>query len=131
VALIGASGDPARNTARPQRYLRKHGYSGRIVPINPGRREILGEAAYATLADAPVDVDHAFIMVEDVERALEDCGRRACRWRASTATASPMPARRGSSGSGGWSSAPKRWACACLARTAWAWWTSGAASRSR
>jgi len=76
VALIGASGDPAKNTARPQRYLRKHGYSGRIVPINPGRREILGEAAYATLADAPVDVDHAFIMVEDVERALEDCGRK-------------------------------------------------------
>jgi acyl-CoA synthetase (NDP forming) len=76
VALIGASGDPAKNTARPQRYLRKHGYSGRIVPINPGRREVLGEAAYATLADAPVDVDHAFIMVEDVERALEDCGRK-------------------------------------------------------
>ena len=76
VALIGASGDPAKNTARPQRYLRKHGYSGRIVPINPGRREILGEAAYATLADAPVDVDHAFIMIEDVERALEDCGRK-------------------------------------------------------
>jgi acyl-CoA synthetase (NDP forming) len=76
VALIGASGDPAKNTARPQRYLRKHGYSGRIVPINPGRREVLGEAAYATLADAPVDVDHAFIMVDDVERALEDCGRK-------------------------------------------------------
>ena len=76
VALIGASGDPAKNTARPQRYLRKHGYSGRIVPINPGRKEVLGEAAYPTLADAPVDVDHAFIMVEDVERALEDCGRK-------------------------------------------------------
>jgi acyl-CoA synthetase (NDP forming) len=76
VALIGASGDPSKNTARPQRYLRKHGYSGRIVPINPGRTEVLGEAAYATLADAPFDVDHAFIMVEDVERALEDCGRK-------------------------------------------------------
>jgi len=76
VALIGASGDPAKNTARPQRYLRKHGYSGRIVPINPGRKEVLGETAYPALADAPVDVDHAFIMVEDVERALEDCGRK-------------------------------------------------------
>lgn len=76
VALIGASGDPAKNTARPQRYLRKHGYAGRIVPINPGRMEVLGEAAYPTLADSPVDVDHAFIMVEDVEAALEDCGRK-------------------------------------------------------
>ncbi|HEY7238032.1 MAG TPA: acetate--CoA ligase family protein [Burkholderiales bacterium] len=76
VALIGASGDPAKNTARPQRYLRKHGYSGRVVPVNPGRKEVLGEMAYPSLADVPVDVDHAFIMVEDVERALEDCGRK-------------------------------------------------------
>jgi predicted CoA-binding protein len=49
VALIGASGDPAKNTARPQRYLRKHGYTGRIVPINPGRKEVLGEKAFASL----------------------------------------------------------------------------------
>jgi acyl-CoA synthetase (NDP forming) len=76
VALIGASGDAAKNTARPQRYLRKHGYSGRIVPVNAGRKEVLGETAYPTLAAAPVDVDHAFIMVEDVEAAIEDCGRK-------------------------------------------------------
>jgi len=76
VALIGASGDPAKNTARPQRYLRMHGYSGRVVPVNPGRREVLGETAYPTLAEAPVDVDQALIMVEEVEAAIEDCGRK-------------------------------------------------------
>jgi len=76
VALIGASGDPAKNTARPQRYLRKHGYTGRIVPINPGRKEVLGETAFATLTDFPGEIDHAFIMIEDVERALEDCGAK-------------------------------------------------------
>src|SRR2546430_1810180 len=76
VALIGASGDAAKNTARPQRYLRKHGYRGRIVPINPGRSEVLGEKAFATLAAVPGEVDHAFIMIEDVEGALEDCGRK-------------------------------------------------------
>jgi acyl-CoA synthetase (NDP forming) len=76
VALIGASGDPAKNTARPQRYLRKHGYAGRIVPVNPGRKEVLGEQAFPTLADVPGAIDHAFIMVEDVERALEDCGAK-------------------------------------------------------
>ena len=43
VALVGASGDAGKNTARPQRYLRKHGYAGRIVPVNPGRSEVLGE----------------------------------------------------------------------------------------
>ena len=76
VALVGASGDAKKNTARPQRYLRKHGYRGRIVPVNAMRSEVLGERAYARLADAPGEIDHAFIMVEDVEEALEDCARK-------------------------------------------------------
>jgi acyl-CoA synthetase (NDP forming) len=33
VALIGASGDAEKNSARPLRYLKKHGYPGRIVPV--------------------------------------------------------------------------------------------------
>src|SRR6266571_4648840 len=45
VALVGASGDAAKNTARPQRFLKKHGYAGRILPINPARAEVLGERA--------------------------------------------------------------------------------------
>ena len=76
VALVGASGDARKNTARPQRYLRKHGYAGRIVPINATRDEVLGERAYKNVADVPGEVDHAFIMVEDVEQSLEDCGRK-------------------------------------------------------
>jgi acyl-CoA synthetase (NDP forming) len=76
VALVGASGDPQKNTARPQRYLRQHGYGGRVVPVNATRDEVLGERAYRRLADAPGDIDHAFIMVEDVEAVLEDCGRK-------------------------------------------------------
>ena len=78
VALVGASGDPAKNTARPQRFLRKHGYAGRIVPINPTRGEVLGERAYPSLAQAPEGIDHVFVMApgDAVERALEDCGAR-------------------------------------------------------
>jgi acyl-CoA synthetase (NDP forming) len=76
VALIGASGDAAKNTARPQRYLRKHGYAGKIFPVNPTRKEIFGERAYARVSDVAEAVDHAYILIEDVEQALEDCGRR-------------------------------------------------------
>ena len=76
VALVGASGDARKNTARPQRYLRKHGYAGAIYPVNPGRAEILGEKAYPSVEAIDGEVDHALIMVEDVEQALEDCGRR-------------------------------------------------------
>jgi acyl-CoA synthetase (NDP forming) len=76
VALIGASGDAAKNTARPQRYLRKHGYGGKIFPVNPTRGEVLGEKAYPTVAAIPAEVDHAFIMIAEVEQALEDCAKR-------------------------------------------------------
>ena len=75
IALIGASGDARKNTSRPQRFLRQHGYAGRIVPVNPGRREIFGETAYADLAAVPGDIDHAFIMVPAaaVAEAVQQC----------------------------------------------------------
>src|SRR3970282_326389 len=62
IALYGASGDAAKHTARPQRYLRKHGYAGRIAPINRTRREVLGETAYPNLAAAPGEIAQALIM---------------------------------------------------------------------
>jgi len=76
VALVGASGDAAKNTARPQRFLAKHGYAGTVLPINPTRAEVLGKKAYRSIAEAPQPIDHAFIMIPQVEQAIEDCGRR-------------------------------------------------------
>jgi acetate---CoA ligase (ADP-forming) len=78
IALIGASGDVRKNTSRPQRYLRKYGYAGRILPINPGRDEVLGERAYPDLAAAPGPIDHAFIMVpaRAVPAAIEQCAAK-------------------------------------------------------
>jgi acyl-CoA synthetase (NDP forming) len=63
IALVGASADLKKNNSRTQRFLRNHGYSGRILPINPGRDEIFGEKAYADLRSAPGPIDHAFVMV--------------------------------------------------------------------
>jgi acyl-CoA synthetase (NDP forming) len=78
VALVGASGDAEKNSARPLRFLRKHGYAGRIVPVNASRAEVLGERAWPSLAEAPGEIDHAFIMTpgDSVERAIEECGAR-------------------------------------------------------
>jgi len=75
IALIGASGDTTKNTSRPQRYLRKHGYGGKIFPVNPGRAELFGERAYPDVASIPEAVDHAFIMVpaKAVVPAIEQC----------------------------------------------------------
>jgi acyl-CoA synthetase (NDP forming) len=78
IALYGASGDASKNTARPQRYLGRHGYAGSIAPINRTRSEVLGAPAYPSLAEAPGDIDHAFIMVPpaDVPAACDECFAR-------------------------------------------------------
>ncbi len=75
VALIGASSDATKNTSRPQRYMRRYGYGGKLFPINPGRSEIFGEKSYPEVTAVPDDIDHAFIMVpaNRVAKALEQC----------------------------------------------------------
>ena len=75
VALIGASGDATKNTSRPQRFLRKHGFAGAVFPINPGRDEIFGERAYPDLRAVSAPVDHVFIMVPApaVAAAIAQC----------------------------------------------------------
>lgn len=50
VAIIGASDDPNKVGGRPIHYLRKFGYAGRILPINPKRETVQGLRCYAGLA---------------------------------------------------------------------------------
>jgi acetate---CoA ligase (ADP-forming) len=75
IALIGATADQSKNNARAQRLLKKAGYAGRILPINPGRAEIMGDAAYPDIRQAPGPIDHAFIMVPSaaVPDAIAGC----------------------------------------------------------
>lgn len=63
IALIGATADQTKNNARAQRILKKAGYGGRIVPINPKAAEIMGDTAYPDIRAVPGPIDHAFIMV--------------------------------------------------------------------
>jgi len=81
VALVGASGDVRKNTARPLRFMRKHGYAGTIYPINAGRSEILGERAYPSLDGLPTPVDHVFVMIpgDDIAPLLESCAHAGAR----------------------------------------------------
>ena len=79
VALIGASGDPNKNSGRPQRFLKAHGFTGEVYPINPGRDEVQGAKAFKSVAEVPGPVDHAFVMVpaKHVEDAIRDCGAKS------------------------------------------------------
>jgi len=69
VAVVGLSPKPERPSHGVARYLQRAGY--RIVPVNPGHDEILGERSYRTLADAARD--HAIDIV-DVFRRSEHAG---------------------------------------------------------
>ena len=78
IAIVGASGDLAKNNSRPQRFLRKHGYTGDLYPINPREKELFGERCFARLADTPEVPDHALIMIGagNVEGIVRQCGAR-------------------------------------------------------
>ncbi len=63
IAVLGASSNPARPSLGVFRYLVAQGYD--CVPVNPNETEVLGVAAFATLADAvaatgPVDIVDVF-----------------------------------------------------------------------
>jgi uncharacterized protein len=64
VAVVGLSNDSNRPSYRVAQYLQEHGY--RIVPVNPGCREILGERCYAALGDIPFPVE-----IVDIFRRVE------------------------------------------------------------
>lgn len=55
IAVVGLSDDRFRPSYGVARYLQQDGY--RIVPVNPNEVEVLGEKAYARLADVPLAID--------------------------------------------------------------------------
>jgi acyl-CoA synthetase (NDP forming) len=75
IALIGASADASRLTARAQQYLRRHGFSGTLYPVNPRAAAVLGERAWPSLKALPERPDHAYILVgtDRVADAVADC----------------------------------------------------------
>ncbi|MCF8483010.1 MAG: acetate--CoA ligase family protein [Rhodospirillum sp.] len=77
VALIGASATEGKLTARPLTFLLRHGFKGRIYPVNPVRETVMGMPAYPTVAAIPEPVDHAYILLdaEPALSALEDCAK--------------------------------------------------------
>ncbi len=81
VALIDASRDESRATARPLRYLRRHGFGGGIYPIHPSASEVGGVAAYPSVSAVPGPVDHALVLL-GAERVVEtgrDCAAAGVR----------------------------------------------------
>ncbi len=66
IAVVGCSPKPHRDSHRVAAYLQRAGY--RIVPVNPGFDEILGEPCYPDLESIPEDLE---IDIVDVFRRSE------------------------------------------------------------
>jgi len=67
IAVVGLSSNPMRPSYGVARYLQQQGY--RIIPVNPNESEVLGEKAYANLADLPEKFD-----LVDIFRRSEEAG---------------------------------------------------------
>jgi len=55
IAVVGLSSRKFRPSYGVAQYMQSAGY--RIIPVNPGETEVLGEKAYASLEEAPEKVD--------------------------------------------------------------------------
>jgi len=72
IAVVGLSVEREKASNMVARYLKEKGY--RIIPVNPGQSEILGEKAYKSLLDIPekVDIVDIFMRPERVVPIVEE-----------------------------------------------------------
>lgn len=73
IAVVGLSPQPARPSYRVAQAMQRYGF--RIVPVRPLVDSVLGETAYADLADIPFQVDlvNVFRAAEHVPAIVEQC----------------------------------------------------------
>jgi acyl-CoA synthetase (NDP forming) len=81
VAIIGVSSDFTKFTGRTLKYLIKHGYQGRIYPINPKYQEIEGIRCFGSVAELPEVPDMAFVQIPArfTLDAVRQCAQRGVR----------------------------------------------------
>jgi acyl-CoA synthetase (NDP forming) len=78
VAVIGASADAGKTAGRPVAYLRKHGFTGEIFPVNPRVDSIDGLRSYPDVASLPSvpDVGIVLLGAERAHLAVRDLAAR-------------------------------------------------------
>ncbi len=81
IAVIGASENQNKIGGRPLLYLSRHGFKGKVYPINPKRPEILGYKAYPSLADVPDAPEAAIVALagDAAIEAVEQCAARGVK----------------------------------------------------
>jgi hypothetical protein len=72
VAIVGLSPDKEKASNIVANYLVTHGY--RVIPVNPGYNEILGQKSYKSLSDITekIDIVDIFMRSEKVLPVVEE-----------------------------------------------------------
>ncbi|MFM9941981.1 MAG: acetate--CoA ligase family protein [Hyphomicrobiaceae bacterium] len=81
VAIIGASNEVNKVGGRPLHYLKEYKFKGPIYPINPGRKEVQGLPAFASLESLPAVPELALVVVpgDAAVAAIKDCAKRGVK----------------------------------------------------
>ncbi len=81
VAVIGATNDPAKLGYAVMDNITRHGFTGRVYPINPRGGKIFDRPVFASILDVPDAIDLAIIIVPapHVARVMDECGRQGVR----------------------------------------------------
>jgi uncharacterized protein len=79
IAVVGLSSRKFRPSHGVSEYLQSAGY--RIIPVNPGETEVLGQKSYALLEDIPekVDIVNVFRRSEFVPEIVDSAIRIGAR----------------------------------------------------
>ncbi|MFH1456074.1 MAG: CoA-binding protein [archaeon] len=78
VAIIGVSANEKKVGHTIYKNLLQNGYKGKIYPVNPNIKKVLGETVYPTLNDIPDSIDLAVIAIPAklVLNILDECGKK-------------------------------------------------------
>ncbi|HEY1610868.1 MAG TPA: acetate--CoA ligase family protein [Paraburkholderia sp.] len=68
VAVVGASSDFTKTSGRPVAYLKKHGFTGAVYPVNPRIEQIDGLRCYPDVSSLPAAPDVGIVLL-GAERA--------------------------------------------------------------
>ena len=81
VAIIGASKNETKRGYQTIRTLLDEKYEGKIYPVNPGEKSILGFKCYKKVSDIKAKVDVALVATPagSLPAVLEDCGKKGVK----------------------------------------------------
>ena len=81
VAVIGASKNSDKLSNGIVKNLLAYGYDGRIYPINPKEKEILGLKCYTSILDVkdPVDLAVIILPAKFIASVITDCGEKGVK----------------------------------------------------